>query len=495
MTASDAIPSWLFRRLLGLVYLFAFWSLASQITGLIGHDGILPAQTYVNEIREWAATQQVGIDRFRLFPTLAWISTSDGFLFGLSVTGVALSALLVLGVAPLAVLPILWLLYLSFTVVGQEFLLYQWDALLLETGFLAIFVAPAVWLDRLRSAASPPRLGKWLLLWLLFRLNVGSGAIKLASGDLTWRNLTAVSFHYYTQPIPTPLAWYAHQAPLWLGRVWTAAMLGIELVAPWLMLGGRRARRVAFALLVSLQAVIALTGNYAFFNLLTIALCVLLLDDRVLPPPSTPPFSPSHGAAVKPVAAFRIRRALVTALALVSVPVSTFLFASSLGVALPGGAAIAPLADAIAPFRSVNVYGLFAVMTPTRPEIIVEGSDDGRTWRPYEFAYKPGEVKRAPPWVAPHQPRLDWQMWFAALGDSDQAPWFRRFCLRLLQGSPDVLRLIGDNPFPDHPPRYIRAMVYRYRFTDRATRRATGAWWTRELLGEFQPPLSLDPSQ
>jgi Protein of unknown function (DUF1222). len=280
------------------------------------------------------------------------------------------AALLIAGIAPALMLVLLWADYLSLSVVGREFLSYQWDALLLEAGFLAVFVAPLVLRDRLSSATEPPRVARWMMLWLLFRLMVGSGAVKLASGDPMWHDLTALSVHFETQPLPTPLAWYAHQLPLAITKAMTAIVLIVELFAPLLILGGRRTRQGACVLLAGLQIAIGLTGNYAFFNLLTIALCIWLLDDRMLarwtrtnirrPPAGT-------DIGVRPI--------LATIAAMVIVPVSLLAFCGSIGFAMPGTALVAPIADAIAPLRSVDAYGLFAVMTPTRPEIIVEGSE------------------------------------------------------------------------------------------------------------------------
>ena len=459
-------------------------SLATQIVGLAGHDGILPASLYMDQARRVLAG--AGVDRFRLLPTLTWLSASDAFLRGLCWGGAALSLLLVAGVLPAVALPLLWLFYLSVSIAGRDFLSYQWDALLLEAGFLAILIAPLTLRHRLRDRIEPPREGVWLLRWLLFRLMFGSGAVKLASGDPTWRHLTALRFHFWTQPIPTPLAWYANRLPAsWLDAS-TAAVLAIELIAPFLMLGARRPRTIACALLVGLQIVIALTGNYAFFNVLTAGLCLLLLDDatiaRLVPAARAAPVQSRPGTA---------RRVAVGVVAAAVVPISLFLFADSLGVALPGGSFIAPLADFVAPFRSVNTYGLFAVMTTTRPSIVVEGSDDGMNWQAYEFRYQPTDIHDPLRWVAPLQPRLDWQMWFAALGSFESEAWFRNFCARLLQGSPDVLRLLGRDPFNGWPPRYIRARLYQYRFADSDTRRRSGVWWTREPAGDYSPVLSL----
>jgi hypothetical protein len=476
------VAGWMFARLLGVVYFMAFWSLSRQVVGLIGHDGILPAHTYMDNVRAWASAEQLGIDRFRQLPTLCWISTGDAFLEALCAGGAALASLLVVGVAPGVVLPLLWLTYLSLSVVGQDFLSFQWDALLLEAGFLAIFIVPAVRRERLRDAADPPRLGVWLLLWLLFRLMVGSGAVKLASGDPTWRSLTALTFHYETQPIPTPVSWYAHHLPVWFHKASTAAVLGTELLAPLLILGPRRSRMLACVLLVGLQTLMVLTGNYAFFNLLAASLCVFLLDDRAL----------ARFGRARPVrAASRLRRGVVIAVAAVTLPTSALEFARTLGVDVTDLSPVTAIAALISPFRSVNRYGLFAIMTTARPEIIVEGSDDGLQWKRYDFRYKAGDLKRRPPWVAPHQPRLDWQMWFAALGGYETEPWFRNFCVRLLEGSPDVLRLLERNPFPGRPPRYVRAVLHRYRFSDVSARRDAGVWWTDERMGDYSPVLSL----
>jgi hypothetical protein len=479
-----AVAGWVFGRLLGIVYFLAFWSLGRQVVGLIGHDGILPAHIYMDSARAWASAEQIGIDRYHLLPTLCWISTSDAFLEGLCAGGAVLASLLIAGVAPPVVLLLLWLTYLSLSVVGQDFLSFQWDALLLETGFLAIFIVPAAGRERFRDAADPPRLGVWLLLWLLFRLMFGSGAVKLASGDPTWRNLTALTFHYETQPIPTPVSWYAHHLPVWLHKASTAAVLGTELLVPVLILGRRRLRALACVLLVGLQMLIALTGNYGFFNLLAASLCVFLLDDQALARFVRAP--PVHATPTS-----RLRRGVLIAVAVVTLPTSALEFTRGLGVDIMGWPPVTAIAALVSPFRSVNSYGLFANMTTIRPEIIVEGSDDGVQWKTYDFKYKAGDLKRRPPWVAPHQPRLDWQMWFAALGRYETERWFQSFCARLLEGSPEVLGLLERNPFPVRPPRYVRAVLHRYRFSEASARRDAGVWWTDERLGDYSPVLSL----
>src|SRR5688572_9275263 len=461
--ASYVFSRFLFLRLLGIVYFCAFASLVPQIVGLVGSHGIAPA------------------------------GVSDTMLRAVCIGGALLSLVLAAGFVPLVSVPLLWIGYLWVSKVCGVFLRYQWDALLLETGLLAVLVAPAAWRERVRDAIAPSRLAMWLMLWLLFRLMFGSGAVKLASGDPTWRDLTAMTFHYETQPIPNPVAYYAHHLPVALNKASTAVTLAIELVAPLLMLGPRRVRLLAAALLVGLQVVIAATGNFAFFNLLSMTLCVWLVDDSAWQyvGPAFRRTYKDRRARTDPVgpaeAGRHVRRALSIAAAMLIVPVSLLHFTSSLGFLLPGWPLIAPMADVVAPLRSVNSYGLFAVMTTTRPEIIVEGSNDGEVWTAYEFVWKPGDLRRRPPVVAPHQPRLDWQMWFAALGGYEENVWFQHFCARLLEGSPDVLGLVASDPFGGSPPRYIRAELYRYRFA--AAR--DGSWWTRERLGDYSPVLSL----
>jgi hypothetical protein len=502
----SVLGRWLFLRLLALCYLIAFVSLWVQLDGLTGVRGISPAGDWLR-----AVAQQTGPERWWLAPTLCWFNFSDGFRHLLCAAGVVGSLLLLAGVAQRLALVSLWAGYLSLATVSGLFLGYQWDALLLEAGFLAVFLAPSGWLPRRPSAeVPPPRLALWLVWWLLFRLMFMAGAVKLLSDDDLWWNLRALTVHYETQCIPARLGWWAHQLPEWFQVVSCAVMFLIELAAPFLIVGGRVARRVASLAFIGLMGLIALTGNYTFFNLLTVALSVTLLDDAFLrrtlwwrqPSTDVPPGAvsiaesetgaSSAGAAGRTAALRPVLRAgalLFVAVAVLWVSgVQTF--ARLFQVRSLPGWLLAPV-NWTAPFRTINSYGLFAVMTRTRPEIIVEGSDDGQTWRAYEFKWKAGDLRRAPGYVAPHQPRLDWQMWFAALQDVRSNPWFVNFLVRLLQGERAVLALLETNPFPDRPPRFIRAQLYEYRFTDPATRRRTGEWWRREFKGEYCPALSL----
>ena len=487
VAATPEVSRWLFLRLLGAIFLIAFLSLWVQINGLLGHDGILPVDQLLQ-----AARERLGPERYWDLPTLCWLNPSDACLHALCATGVLLSVLLVCDVAPALVLFGLWAAYLSFVTVGREFLSFQWDNLLLETGFLAIFLAPLRVRPRGSGAgeAPPHPLATWLLRLLLFKVMFSSGVVKLSSGDPTWRHLAALQSHYETQPLPTWLGWYAHQLPAWMQHVSCGIMFGIELVGPFLIFGPRLMRRVACAGLIAFQLLIAATGNYCFFNLLTIALCLLLLDDAAWPRWMQTRLASGTGAGVSsrrwpwwilgPLAAPVL---LLTSVELVSIWRQPIRWP----------APVLRVSQFAQPLRTVNSYGLFAVMTTTRPEIILEGSRDGTTWLPYEFTYKPGDLSRRPEFVAPHQPRLDWQMWFAALSRYQDEPWFLLFCQRVLQGSKPVLALLSKNPFPDGPPRYLRAIVYEYHFTDLATQRARGTWWRRSRKGLYCPMLTLAP--
>jgi predicted DCC family thiol-disulfide oxidoreductase YuxK len=468
----------LFLRLVGVCYLAAFVSLWAQAAGLMGSRGILPVGEFLSAVRS-----QAGRVPWLELPTLFWLSSSDAFLNGLCAAGTAGALLASLGLLPAWSLLVCWVSYLSLSVAGQVFLQFQWDALLLETGLLAILLAPRglrLW----RTSAPPSPLVLFLLRWLLFRLMFSSGFVKLGSGDPAWRSLAALRYYYETQPLPPWTAWYMHQLSASFQTFSCVVLFAIELGAPFLIFAPRRLRHVAFGALIFLQLVIIATGNYAFFNVLTIALCVLLLDDGVLPA--------RWRHRLEPAAARRHRwpAPLVGVVAVVVLIVSGAQMIAMLFRPQSFPRPVVAVARAIAPLRSVNTYGLFAVMTTSRPEIEIQGSDDRVSWRPYEFRWKPGDVMRRPRFVAPYQPRLDWQMWFAALDSAERNPWILALVARLLESSPPVLGLLRTDPFAGRPPRYIRAVLYDYHFTDAATRRRTGAWWRREETGLYLPVIS-----
>lgn len=465
-----AAVSWVFLRVIALIYLAAFASFGGQITGLIGAEGILPAADYLQQSR-----LELGNSAFWRIPTLFWFDTSDFALSAVCVAGMAAAAAVFLGVMVRVGLLMCYGLYLSLVSVGQDFLSFQWDLFLLESGFLALFLTGG------------SGIVIWLYRWLLFRFMFMGGVVKLASGDPGWRDLSALKYHLETQPLPSPLAWYAYQLPDTLLRVATASVFAIELLVPFFVFLPRRARLIAALSFLVLQGAIMLTGNYNFFNILTVALCIFLLDD----------------GDVRSV----LRAKLTARIACYARPASTL---ATLGAGLFGtlilsvcGAMLwltnthqqpiqpfAALVEGVTTLGIVNGYGPFAIMTTRREEIIVEGSNDGVTWLPYEFKYKPGDLSRPLSWNIPHQPRLDWQMWFAALGNVRQSPWFSRFIARLRDGSEPVASLLRHNPFADRPPQYLRASVYRYRFASPAQRTATGEIWQREYAGVYLPPDS-----
>ncbi|MEM7305417.1 MAG: lipase maturation factor family protein [Planctomycetota bacterium] len=462
------VARWLYLRLLGVVFLIAFGSLWVQLEGLFGSRGIAPVEEVL------------------------WLEASDLRLHALLAAGVALALLLVADVAPALCCLALWLLYLGLTAAGAPFLNFQWDALLIEAGFLGALAAPWRIAPRPSRDRAPPLASLLLLRWLLFRLMVLSGLVKLLSGDETWRDLSAMSFHYWTQPLPGPTSRFVHGLPGWFHAGEVVATFAIELVLPFFVFGPRVLQRVAFLGMAGLQVAIACTGNYGFFNLLTFALCLPLLDDglwRHIAPARLRGWGPlAADLALRPTAA---RRMLVAPLALALAGLGAIAGAQRcLGWEHTPGWMLSTLRKT-APLRTANSYGLFAVMTTERPEIIVEGSRDGRSWEAYEFRWKPGRTSRRPGVVQPHMPRLDWQMWFAALGNYRNNPWFLAFARRLLEGSPPVLALLAHDPFAGRPPRYLRARVFTYRFAPADS----ALWWEREELGLYCPVLTLQDGE
>jgi predicted DCC family thiol-disulfide oxidoreductase YuxK len=459
----------LFLRCLGLVFLFAFWSLKEQMLALAGSHGLIPAAQILS-----AMHADLGARAFLVVPTVFWFSASDNWLSGICMGGMLASAFLIFS-GRMALLwrriavAVCFVFYLSLASIGQPFTMFQWDALLLEAAFLSLF-------------AGTPLL-VWAFRVLAFRLMFESGCVKLLSGDPTWRNLHALRFHFMTQPLPNPIAWYAYQSPAWLLDSLTSLTLGIELVCPCLLFFPRRIRHVGAALLIAFQVMILLTGNYAFFNFLTITICLWAFDDRSFR---------SLGRILKtsfapPSAWFRkLATAVLAILMILGAAQVLSMFKR------PVAAPFSGITSFIAPFQILNSYGLFAIMTTARPEIVFEASQDGVTWKEYSFPYKPGGVRRGLPVIAPFQPRLDWQLWFAALdGNYREDRWTVNLAARLLEGEPAVLSLLDKPPFPT-PPKYVRAQLYDYWFTTPAERKKTGAIWNRRFEREYLPAISLD---
>jgi predicted DCC family thiol-disulfide oxidoreductase YuxK len=483
-----------FLRALGLIFLIAFVSLWVQIDGLVGSGGITPIAEYLP-----AARAQLGDRAFSVLPTLCWFNSSDAFLHFLCGGGVVFSLFLIFGIAPALSLLGLVAFYLSLTIAGQVFLSFQWDILLIETGFLSIFLAP--WRFWWRKANEPPvsRAALFLIKLLLFKLMFMSGVVKLTSGDDSWWNLTALDYHYWSQPLPNVIGWWTDQNPEWFKHFSVAFCLVVEVIVPFFIWAPRRLRLLACFLLIFLQIAIGATGNYNFFNLLTIALCLLLIDDAVLKRRSATVIR-LREATARPADrrySFGDRLSISAAVIaiLLTLPLNAYLVYGALKPKTEWPRLLEPVYARAQAFGVANGYGLFREMTKDRKEIVIEGSADGLDWKPYEFKWKPGDVRRAPGWCAPHQPRLDWQMWFAALGSYRQNPWFVRTVIALLHGKPDVIALFARNPFPETPPRYVRATSYRYRFTTADEHRQTGAWWKRTELGEYLPSVSLEDVQ
>jgi predicted DCC family thiol-disulfide oxidoreductase YuxK len=494
------LVSSLFLRLFGLIYLSAFVSFGVQAKGLIGSEGILPLRELVETIGRSA-----GAERFFLMPMVFWWNASDAAIQSVCWVGAGLALLVFFSRLTRLALAALFVLYLSLLYGGQEFMTYQWDTFLLESGFVAL----------LMSFARTP--GIWLLRWLLFRFMFMSGVVKLLSGDPNWWNLSALSYHFLTQPLPTPIAWHAAQLSARVLRGATGAMFVVELVLPFLIFCPRRLRFLAAFGILLLQGCILITGNYNWFNLQTMLLCLVLFDDAalqsVLPgrlirlltpsgqlstptrqlPTPTGQLPTSSGQLQSPSARLSRPRAstaarVVRALALLLVFCSLVQMDLRFGGSPP--TALRAVAGVIEPLHLVSAYGLFAVMTTERNEIVIEGSSDGIEWREYEFRYKPGDLARGPPWNIPHQPRLDWQMWFAALDDPRRLRWFWAFLRRLLENDPAVTALLRKNPFPDRPPVYVRAQFYEYTYSN-PQEKARGLWWQRRPLGLYFPVASL----
>lgn len=500
------LTRFLILRLLGLVYLVAFLGLAFQGRALIGHHGLLPADHWLSAVREQVGTR---VDGFLEVPTLFWIGISDTAMATLAWTGVALSLLLLAGFANSIHLAVLWALYMSFVHIGQTWYGYGWEIQLLETGFLSIFFVPL--LDPRPFPRRPPPLALvWLYRWLIFRIMLGAALIKLR-GDPCWRDLTCLYYHYETQPIPNPLSRYFHFMPHWFHRGGVLFNYLAELVAPWWLWGdaipavmgwagtaalavargSRLVRHAAGGIMLLLQVVLILSGNLSFLNYLTIVPILACFDDsllkRVLPKRLV---SRADRAAATAVAS-PVQRAAAIVLVL--------------GVAF---LSIAPVRNLISSeqamntsfdrFDLVNTYGAFGSVGEERYQLVFEGTGDAviteaTVWKEYPYRYQPVDVMRMPKLVAPYQPRLDWAVWFAAMSSYERYPWTLHVVWKLLHNDPGMLGLMGPNPFPEAPPRFVRARLYRYEFAPIGN--PEGAWWKRTLLREWLPPLSADNPQ
>jgi hypothetical protein len=458
----------LFIKLLALVYFVAFASLSSQIVALAGQDGILPVSNLLDY-----ATGHFGWKRYLAYPTLFWINAGDTALTAATWLGCAFSVLLLLNIKTRLTLVALYLLYLSLYHASQTFLNFQWDYLLLEAGFLAIFLTP-------RS-----RIIIFLYRWLLFRLRFMSGLSKIVSNDPGWTGLTALSFYFETQPLPHIGAWYAHQLPEWLLMLATAATLAVELIVPFMMFMSRRYRFTAAWLTITLQLLIILTSNHNWFNVLTLILCLFLFDDKalrkVLPARLCCWLLAQKQPGIMP-SLMKYPCYLFASIILVTSTIQLSEMAS--GSRISGNAG--RILDYIQRWSLANPYHVFPSVNRQRIELIIEGSIDGRTWLPYRFRYKPGELDKPLAVVIPHQPRLDWMIWFVPINEIFIG-WFENFLDALLENSPDVIALLEHNPFPETPPLAVRVQAFEYRFTDFEEHDISGQRWKRSYLGPFEP--------
>ncbi|TMP95650.1 MAG: lipase maturation factor family protein [Verrucomicrobia bacterium] len=479
---------WLTRfvilRLLGFVYVIAFLVAAQQLVPLIGEHGLTPANHFLAAIQSQLGSRTAGMLRV---PTLFWFENSDSALSIFAWIGFGLSLVVLGGYANAIILGILWAMYLSIVHIGQIWYGYGWEIQLLETGFLSIFLCPLID-GRPFPRCRPPILVFWLFRWLGFRIMIGAGLIKLR-GDSCWRALTCLYYHYETQPIPNPISRYLHFAPHWFHKFGTAWNHFIELVVPWFSFGPRTARHIAGVLLVSFQIVLIISGNLSFLNYVTIIPFLACFDDTFLRHFLPATLVRRAERAAQKSEPSRINNAIAIVLAVLVAYLS-----------------IAPVLNLVSgrqlmnysydPLDLVNTYGAFGTVGRERDEIIFEGTTDaiitGDTkWKEYKFKAKPGDPNLRPPFVAPYQPRIDWQIWFAAMASPAEYPWTLHFVWKLLHNDRGTLSLLANNPFPNEPPRYIRARLYRYQFAPLGE----SAWWKREPIGEWLPALSSDDAQ
>jgi lipase maturation factor 1 len=496
------LARWFFLRALGLIYFSAFFSLLFQIRGLIGPAGILPAGEYLARV-----AASLGALRFWFAPTLLWFSAGPHMLMALCWAGLIAALLATFNLWPRLALLICLLCFLSFVSAAQDFSEYQSDGMLLEAGFLSLFLAPGGLFPGWGLRSIPLRASRLLLLWEWFRIYFESGVVKLKSGDPTWRNLTAIYDYYQNGPLPTWIGWYLQHLPHWFQKATAGATLAMELAVVFLAFLPRRWRIVCFCIVTAWQIGVILTANYCFLNYLVLALGVLLLDDRFLvrfvparwrrpfePRAATAPdegssAAPDEAVPARPHAGWRrhwyaIRTSLAAIVLLWIFYAGTF---PLLALFWPRPPLPTLPVLALEPFRIANQYGLFAVMTPARYEIEFQGSNDGTHWTAYPFRYKPQDPAQAPGIYAPYQPRFDWNLWFASLGSWTEYPIVPRTEELLLTHSPAVLTLFAGNPFPDAPPRYVRAVLWQYWFSTPEEKRSQHLWWTRQLLGAYAP--------
>ncbi|MGC1483427.1 MAG: lipase maturation factor family protein [Candidatus Acidiferrum sp.] len=520
------LARWIFLRALGVIYFSAFFSLVFQIRGLIGPEGILPAGEYLKNI-----AGQVGFARYWYAPSLLWFSSGSHMLMALCWVGLAAAALLIINIWPRGMLVVCFVCFLSFVGAAGDFSGYQSDGMLLEAGFLALFFAPVGLRPRLGEMTPPARAALYLLLWEWFRIYFESGVAKIMGGDPEWRNFTALDEYYQNGPLPTWIGWYVQHLPHWFHATTALFTLALELVLIWAAFLPRRIRIALFLVVTPWQIGIILTANYTFLNYLVLILAFLLLDDcflgrffpanwkRPLLNRAAMPATESNSLGADPLsiltrssspstdkaaaqseglhARWEILRSRLSPsrVAIVAVLLTWIFYATTvqmIWMISPVPLPTTPV-SLLDPFRIANRYGLFGMMTRGRYDIEFQGSNDGKTWIAYPFRHKPQELDKAPRIYAPYQPRFDWNLWFASLGEWRDNPLVLRTERRLLSNDPDVLDLFAGNPFPQAPPRQVRAVLWQYWFTSLAEKRKHGLWWRRQFLGLYAPAIELAP--
>jgi hypothetical protein len=507
---------WIFLRLLAAIYFSAFFPLLFQIEGLNGPNGVLPTQSFL-----LAVQGEMGSLRYWYAPTLFWLSSGWHMMLAVIWLGLAASVAALFNLWPRLSFFVCFVCFLSFVTAAQAFSSYQSDSMLLEAGFLVLFVAPRGIMPGWGIASPSSRASLFLLQWEWFRIYFESGIVKLLSGDQEWRNFTAMDEYYQNGPLPTWIGWYIEHLPHWFHAATVAGTLAMELVVVWMLFLPRRARLICFFIVTPWEIGVIFTANYTFLNYLVLALGFLLLDDPslrwllpqrlrdTLPPTPEPMTAPRKTASLSileapaedgeetpplvrgPASWFNAARLALSAAMLTWVAYATT--AEMIHMPLPDLPLPSLPVMALEPFRIANQYGLFAVMTRGRYEIEFQGSNDGQKWTPYPFRYKPQGLDKAPGIYAPYQPRFEWNLWFASLGDWQQNDLVTLTEERLLENDPDVLALFQSNPFGREPPRYVRAVLWQYWFTSMDEKRRTGNWWKRELMGLYAPEITRQP--
>ena len=472
MNMEDVRGYWVTRVLLergiGIICLIAFLVAVNQFKPLLGERGLLPVPLFVKQVP------------FRETPSLFFFFPRDIAFSIAAWVGVALSCLVITGISArytwlsVAVWVAIYLLYLSFVNVGQTFYAFGWESILLEACFFAIFLGG--------SKVVPQAIPIWLFRWLLFRIMFGAGLIKVR-GDPCWRDLTCLNYYYETQPMPNPLSWFFHWAPQWVNKGGVLFNHFAELIVPFFYFLPQPIAGIAGVITIIFQLFIIVSGNLSWLNWMTLFLAFSTLDGKFL----SAVFSLRAPAMHAPSPLIQwVNIGLAAIVLLLSIPVVVNMLSAR-----------QIMNTSFNSLHLVGTYGAFGSITRPRYEVIVEGTDDAvitsaTRWREYEFKGKPGDLNYRPAQIAPYHLRLDWLMWFAAMSSYQDYPWFVNFIAKLLEGDAPALSLLRKNPFPDRPPKYVRALQYEYHFTTPQERKQCGAWWKRTLTGPYFPTVSLD---